>query len=180
MFAVSENKVLCHPSSVDSMSTNAGQEDHVSMGCFAARKALQVIENVEHVIAIELLAACQAIEFLRPLRTTTPLEEVYTTVRNVVKPWDKDRFMAPDIDAVKKLLIENKIWNAVQHHMMFYHAPQVRFQTWRVLELRDWCSRNTRLESSVRRRSRWGRRGPSRGSGSPSRGRVANSLGLSC
>ncbi|KAH0807422.1 hypothetical protein GEV33_015362 [Tenebrio molitor] len=121
---VSENKVLCHPSSVDSMSTNAGQEDHVSMGCFAARKALQVIENVEHVIAIELLAACQAIEFLRPLRTTTPLEEVYTTVRNVVKPWDKDRFMAPDIDAVKKLLIENKIWNAVQHHMMFYHAPQ--------------------------------------------------------
>ncbi|KYB26333.1 histidine ammonia-lyase isoform X2 [Tribolium castaneum] len=121
---VSENKVVCHPSSVDSMSTSAGQEDHVSMGCFAARKALQVIENVENVIAIELLAACQAIEFLRPLRTTTPLEEVYATVRSVVQPWDKDRFMAPDIEAVKKLLVENKIWNTVQHYMMFYHAPQ--------------------------------------------------------
>ncbi|XP_063905180.1 histidine ammonia-lyase-like isoform X2 [Zophobas morio] len=121
---VSENKVICHPSSVDSMSTSAGQEDHVSMGCFAARKALQVLENVEHVIAIELLAACQAIEFLRPLRTTVPLEDVYATVRNVVKPWDKDRFMAPEIESVKKLLVENKIWNAVRHHMMFYHAPE--------------------------------------------------------
>ena len=107
------------------MSTSAGQEDHVSMGCFAARKALQVLENVEHVIAIELLAACQAIEFLRPLRTTVPLEDVYATVRNVVKPWDKDRFMAPEIESVKKLLVENKIWNAVRHHMMFYHAPEV-------------------------------------------------------
>lgn len=123
---VSENKVLCHPSSVDSMSTNLGQEDHVSMGCFAARKALQVIENVEHVIAIELLAACQAIEFLRPLQTTEPLEKVYAAVREVVSPWNKDRFMAPDIEAVKKLLAEKKIWNAVQRYLMFYHAPEVR------------------------------------------------------
>lgn len=85
MIAVSENKVLCHPASVDSISTNAGQEDHVSMGAHAARKALEVIENVENVIAIELFAACQAIEFLRPLKTTKPLEEVYNAVRKVVK-----------------------------------------------------------------------------------------------
>ncbi|KAF2892694.1 hypothetical protein ILUMI_13477 [Ignelater luminosus] len=123
---VSENKVLCHPSSVDSLSTSAGQEDHVSMGCYAARKAIQVVENVEHVIAIELLAACQAIEFLRPLKTTAPLEEVYCAVRKVVRPWDKDRYMAPDIDAVKKLLLENTIWAAVQHHITFYHAPEER------------------------------------------------------
>ncbi|XP_044728768.1 histidine ammonia-lyase-like [Chrysoperla carnea] len=120
---VSENKVLCHPSSVDSLSTSAGTEDHVSMGGFSARKVLQVIENVENVIAIELIAACQAIEFLRPLRTTTPLEEVYKTVREVVRPLDQDRFMAPDVEAVKQLLQENKIWQAVQHHIAFYHAP---------------------------------------------------------
>ncbi|KAF4527041.1 hypothetical protein B566_EDAN001589 [Ephemera danica] len=122
---VSENKVLCHPSSVDSLSTSAGTEDHVSMGCFAARKALNVVENVERVIAIELLAACQAIEFLRPLKTTVPLEEVYKLVRSVVSPWDKDRVMAPDINAVTNLLVEGKIWAAVRHHMDFYLAPQL-------------------------------------------------------
>ncbi|RZF35762.1 hypothetical protein LSTR_LSTR012060 [Laodelphax striatellus] len=120
---VSENKVLCHPSSVDSISTSAAQEDHVSMGCFAARKALQVVENVEHVLAIELLAACQAIEFLRPLKTTVPLEEVYNTVRSVVRPLDKDRFMSPDIESATKLLRENKIWSAVRHHIDYYHEP---------------------------------------------------------
>lgn len=85
LILVSENKVLCHPASIDSLSTSAGTEDHVSMGGFAARKVLQVVENVERVIAIELLAACQAIEFLRPLKTTDPLEEVYNLVRSVVK-----------------------------------------------------------------------------------------------
>lgn len=82
---MSENKVLCHPASIDSLSTSAGTEDHVSMGGFAARKVLQVVENVERVIAIELLAACQAIEFLRPLKTTDPLEEAYDLVRSVAK-----------------------------------------------------------------------------------------------
>lgn len=110
-FSVSENKVLCHPSSVDSLSTSAATEDHVSMGGWAARKALRVVEHVEQgkpfpllhppslfyhrllerprclfsVLAIELLAGCQGIEFLRPLRTTTPLEKVYELVRSVVK-----------------------------------------------------------------------------------------------
>ncbi|UXI22178.1 Glutamate-cysteine ligase catalytic subunit [Sarcoptes scabiei] len=111
---VSENKVLCHPASVDSLSTSAGQEDHVSMGGFSARKVLQVIENVERIIAIELLAACQAIEFLRPLRTTKPLEQVYQIVRQVVKPWDNDRVMNTDIDAVTNLLSEQIIWKAVK------------------------------------------------------------------
>ena len=74
----------------------------------------KVVSNVERVIAIELLAACQAIEFLRPLKTTVPLEEVYKTVRARVRPWDKDRFMAPDIDAATQLLQEDKIWNSVK------------------------------------------------------------------
>ena len=71
---VSENKVLCHPASIDSISTSAATEDHVSMGGFASRKAIQVVENVVKILAIELLAACQAMEFLRPLRSTPPLE----------------------------------------------------------------------------------------------------------
>lgn len=110
---VSENKTLCHPASVDSISTSAAQEDHVSMGGFAARKALTVVEHVEYCIAIELLCACQAIEFLRPLTTTKPLEAVHAVVRTVVKPWDKDRHMSPDIEAVVMLLREDKIWEAV-------------------------------------------------------------------
>ncbi|KAH7644813.1 histidine ammonia-lyase [Dermatophagoides farinae] len=111
---VSENKVLCHPASVDSLSTSAGQEDHVSMGGFSARKVLQVIENVQRIIAIELLAACQAIEFLRPLRTTRPLEAVYHTVRREVKPWENDRIMNTDINAVTDLLQEKTIWRVVK------------------------------------------------------------------
>jgi len=121
---VSENKTLCHPASVDSLSTSAGTEDHVSMGGFAARKCLQVVRNVEKVIAIELLAACQAIEFLRPLKTTVPLEEVYKVVRSVAAAWDKDRYMSPDIQAVTKLLKEEKIWNAAKTHIESYHARQ--------------------------------------------------------
>lgn len=100
----SENKVLCHPSSVDTISTSGSKEDHVSMGGFSARKAVQVVRNVEHVIAIELLAACQAIEFFRPKRTTPQLERVHALVRQHVRPWCSDRYMAPDIDAAVGLI----------------------------------------------------------------------------
>ncbi|XP_062928316.1 histidine ammonia-lyase-like isoform X2 [Mobula hypostoma] len=124
---VSENKVLCHPSSVDSLSTSAATEDHVSMGGWAARKALKVIEHVEQVLAIELLAACQGLEFVRPLHTTEPLERVYQLVRSGVKPLVKDRFMAPDIEVVQRLLTEEQVWRVVQPYMEHYrqaHAPE--------------------------------------------------------
>uniref|UniRef100_A0A8C0GCQ1 Histidine ammonia-lyase n=1 Tax=Chelonoidis abingdonii TaxID=106734 RepID=A0A8C0GCQ1_CHEAB len=126
---VSENKALCHPSSVDSLSTSAATEDHVSMGGWAARKALKVIEHVEQVLAIELLAACQGIEFLRPLRTTTPLEKVYDLVRSGVRPWLKDRFMAPDIEAAHRLLVEQKVWEVAEPYIEKYrleHIPESR------------------------------------------------------
>ncbi|XP_020365840.2 histidine ammonia-lyase [Rhincodon typus] len=122
---VSENKVLCHPSSVDSLSTSAATEDHVSMGGWAARKALRVIEHVEQVLAIELLAACQGIEFLRPLKTTTPLEKVYDLVRTVVRPWIKDRFMAPDIDVVHRLLVEQKVWEVAHPYIEKYRSANL-------------------------------------------------------
>lgn len=110
----SENKVLAHPSSVDTLSTSAAKEDHVSMGGFAARKALDVVENVETVIAIELLAACQALEFYRPAQSTPPLEAVHRLVRTRVKSWDKDRIMHTDIDAVLELVRSGAICNAVR------------------------------------------------------------------
>ncbi|XP_034074675.1 histidine ammonia-lyase [Gymnodraco acuticeps] len=122
---VSENKVLCHPSSVDSLSTSAATEDHVSMGGWAARKALRVVEHVEQVLAIELLAACQGIEFLRPLRTTTPLEKVYELVRSVVKPWMKDRFMSPDIEAAHRLLLDQKVWNVAKPYIDKYKTEVI-------------------------------------------------------
>lgn len=117
---VSENKALCHPSSVDSLSTSAATEDHVSMGGWAARKALRVVEHVEQVLAIELLAACQALEFLRPLKTTTPLEKVYELLRSVVSPLDRDRIMSFDMDAAHTLIREQKVWKTVQPYMDEY------------------------------------------------------------
>ena len=128
---VSENKTLCHPASVDSLSTSAGTEDHVSMGGFAARKCLQVVRNVEKLVAIELLAACQAIEFLRPLKTTQPLQYCSTgggyqggEERSRPLDKDKDRYMSLDIAAAGKLLKEGKIWQAARHHMESYHSNQ--------------------------------------------------------
>uniref|UniRef100_A0A674F3V0 Histidine ammonia-lyase n=1 Tax=Salmo trutta TaxID=8032 RepID=A0A674F3V0_SALTR len=117
---VSESKTLCHPSSVDSLSTSAATEDHVSMGGWAARKALRVVEHVEQVLAIELLAACQALEFLRPLKSTTPLEKVHELVRTVVRPWDHDRQMSPDIEAAHTLLREEKVWEVARPYMDQY------------------------------------------------------------
>jgi histidine ammonia-lyase len=114
---VSENKTLCHPASVDSISTSAAKEDHVSMGGWAARKALQVVENVESVVAIELLAACQAIDFLRPLTTTEPLEKVYALVREVVPFMERDRFVAPDMEAVTELVKSGKVYNVVRPYL---------------------------------------------------------------
>ena len=111
---VSENKVLCHPSSIDSISTSAGQEDHVSMGGTCARKALKVIDNVEFVLAIELLAACQGIDLVRPNRTNLPLESVHKLVRSSIPFWDSDRFMAADINKSRDILRAGTIWELVE------------------------------------------------------------------
>ncbi|KAI6206458.1 hypothetical protein M3Y94_00912900 [Aphelenchoides besseyi] len=114
---VSENKVLCHPSSADSIPTSCNQEDHVSMGGFSARKALKVVEHTEAVLAMELLAACQGMEFLKPLRSTVPLQKVYELVRTVSAPLDEDRYMQPEIQDVIKLVRENRVWEVVAPHI---------------------------------------------------------------
>ena len=101
---VSENKTLAHPASVDSIPTSADKEDHVSMGMWAALKARQVAANVRCVLAIELLAAAQGIDLLRPLRTSAPLEALHAAVRERVPKWEDDREMAPDLAAAEAFL----------------------------------------------------------------------------
>ena len=100
----SENKVLAHPASVDSIPTSANKEDHVSMGVTAAWKAGRIVANTRRILAIELLAACQALEFARPLETSAPLMAVYRRVRESVPPYERDRFLAPDIEAAAELV----------------------------------------------------------------------------
>lgn len=97
---VSENKILCHPASVDSIPTSADKEDHVSMGPIAARKARDVIRNVRNVLAIELLTAAQGIDLLAPLKPTAALWAVHQGVRSLSAAMHKDRSLHRDIAAV--------------------------------------------------------------------------------
>jgi histidine ammonia-lyase len=101
---VAENRVLAHPASIDSIPTSADKEDHVSMGMGAALKLGPVVANTRTVLAIELLAAAQGIDLLRPLRSSPPLEALHALVRTKVARWDEDRQMSPDIAAAIGLL----------------------------------------------------------------------------
>jgi histidine ammonia-lyase len=103
---VSENKVLCHSASVDSIPTGANKEDHVSMGAHGALKARRVLRNVEAVLGIELLCAAQALEFRKPLRPGRGVERAYTVFREHIDELDADRALAPDIEAAAALVRE--------------------------------------------------------------------------
>jgi histidine ammonia-lyase len=103
---VSECKTLAHPASVDSIPTSANKEDHVSMGVWAARKAARSLENAEQVVAIELLAAAQGIDFLRPLESSPALEAAHRAIRARVPRLDEDRQGSPDIEALAALVRE--------------------------------------------------------------------------
>lgn len=111
---VSENKVLAHPASVDSIPTSANQEDHVSMGTIAARKALQILSNVEFVLAIELLCAAQALDFLKDLKPGQGVEIVKNKVREKIPFLDKDRVLHPDITTVKNMISNGEILSSVE------------------------------------------------------------------
>ena len=101
---VSECKVLSHPASTDSIPTGAAKEDHVSMSSIAARKFSSVVGNVSSVLAIELLAACQALDLLRPLKSSPPLEAARREVRRRVKTWRDDRYIAPDLEKGREIV----------------------------------------------------------------------------
>jgi histidine ammonia-lyase len=100
----SENKSLAHPASVDSLPTSANQEDHVSMATFAARRLSDMADNTAAIVAIELLAAAQGIDFRRPRKSSRPLEEAHAIIRGVAPHLDGDRYLALDIEAVTPLV----------------------------------------------------------------------------
>jgi histidine ammonia-lyase len=110
----SENKALSHPASVDSIPTSANQEDHVSMGVTAARKANDVAENLAYILTIELLAAAQALEFRRPLATSAPLEAIHARLRAKVPPFDRDRAHYPDVAAARELVLSGALLEAAE------------------------------------------------------------------
>jgi histidine ammonia-lyase len=101
---VAENKALAHPCSVDSIPTSANQEDHVSMATHAARRVGRMVDNAAAIIAVELLAAVQGLEFHRPLKSSVSLENVVTLLRTQVRRYRADRFFAPDIAKAKALV----------------------------------------------------------------------------
>jgi len=98
---VSQNKILSHPASVDSVPTSANQEDHVSMSMNAGLKALEILENTKYILAIEMLCACQALDLLRPLKTSPYLEKVKKRVRKIVPFMKTDRPLTPFIEKIK-------------------------------------------------------------------------------
>jgi histidine ammonia-lyase len=111
---VSENKVLAHPASVDSIPTSAGQEDHVSMGNAAGLKALMVLDNAERALAIELLAGAQAIEFLAPLQPGDGVRAVHDVVRDLSRRLEEDRSLSPDIELVADAIRSGAIVSAAE------------------------------------------------------------------
>lgn len=111
---VSENKVLAHPASVDSIPTSANQEDHVSMGSIAARKLHGILANVQNILAIELLCACQGLEFRDRTRLAQATQAVYELVRDHVPPLEQDRFLEPEIKIVRDLIVSGEVLRAVE------------------------------------------------------------------
>jgi histidine ammonia-lyase len=111
---VSENKVLCHPASVDSIPTSAGQEDHVPMGNASALKAWVVLGNVERALAIELLAGAQAIEFLAPLEGGTGVRAARSFVRTLSPSVEEDRPLAEDIERVADAIRSGELVESVE------------------------------------------------------------------
>ncbi len=110
---VSENKILSHPASVDSIPTSADKEDHVSMGTIAARKFGQIVDNVENIIAMELLSATQALDLLKPLVPASTVLKAYDVVRSVVPFAQEDRVFAKDVEKIKVLMRNGQLMNSI-------------------------------------------------------------------
>nr|WP_299174844.1 histidine ammonia-lyase [uncultured Allomuricauda sp.] len=131
----SENKSLCFPASADSIPTSLGQEDHVSMGSISGRKALQIIENVEKILAIELLTASQAFEFRKPLKSGVVLDEIHKFIRTKVPFAESDRVFADDIEKGIYMIQQGEIIGLVEKTMkdnnLQWNAPHLEdFETY--------------------------------------------------
>jgi histidine ammonia-lyase len=110
---VSENKTLCHPASVDSIPTSADKEDHVSMGAWAARKAMRVTENTRKVLSMELLSSCQGIDLLRPMKSTRMLEKLHALVRKHAAYAEVDRSYHEDLKRLECLIDSTEVKNLI-------------------------------------------------------------------
>jgi histidine ammonia-lyase len=110
---VSENKVLAHPASVDSITTSGNKEDYVSMGMTAALKLQRVVENTQNVLAIEAMAVAQALDFLAPLKTSKRGQVAHAAIRSVCPSIEKDRVMYSDLARTAELISKGKIASAL-------------------------------------------------------------------
>ncbi|MEQ1875392.1 MAG: aromatic amino acid lyase, partial [Bdellovibrionia bacterium] len=110
---VSENKILSHPASVDSIPTSADKEDHVSMGTIAARKFGEIVRNAENVLAMEFLTASQALDLLKPLEPAGAVKAAYQVIRSKVPFAKEDRVFAIDIQAIRGLIDSGAITDAL-------------------------------------------------------------------
>ncbi len=108
----SENKVLAHPSSVDTIPTSANQEDHVSMGTTAARHARDIARNIARILGIEMICAAQGLEFDRGLKAGKGVEAAYHCLRKSIPPLERDRFLAPDLEKAFQLILQGDIQDA--------------------------------------------------------------------
>jgi histidine ammonia-lyase len=102
---VAENRSLAFPASVDSIPTSAGQEDHVSMAPIAARKAGQIARNAAGIVAVELIAAAQGVDFHAPLKTSPKLQAVHSKVRGLTPRFTSDRYWADDMAALQAAVL---------------------------------------------------------------------------
>jgi len=114
---VSENKVLAHPASVDSIPTSANQEDHNSMGSIAAQKCFKIMQNLENVLSIEMTTACQALDFLKPLKCGKGTDAAYKEIRKVTDWIEEDKFLYNEIQKVLTLIKDDTILNAVRREV---------------------------------------------------------------
>ena len=111
---VSENKVLSHPASVDSITTSGNKEDYVSMGMTAALKLKKIVENTRNAIAIEAMAAAQALDFLAPLKTSKRGQAAHAAIRSVCATMDRDRVMYQDFARIAELIARGKVAEALR------------------------------------------------------------------
>lgn len=114
---VSENKVLAHPASVDSIPTSANSEDHVSMGSIAARKALEIAKNTIYVLSIEAMLAAQAVDLRKPLNPGIGTTVFYNTIRSKVDFLDEDRIMYRDLDAIRNFIVTGELIDNIEKRL---------------------------------------------------------------
>jgi len=111
---VSENKSLCFPASSDSIPTSLGQEDHVSMGSISARKLNKIIDNLENILAVELVSAAQAFDYRRPMKSSPVLESCHSLIRSKIDHAEEDRIFSEDLSSAREIIIKGDLLTAAE------------------------------------------------------------------